>query len=70
VTFFGKDVIKNVTSSKKNRVQERHILPRNVTNVTRHIFLSPKKSDKCDATYPSLRREPGKKLGSDRPLVQ
>jgi len=44
VTFFGKDVTKKVTSSKKYIcVRERHILPRNVTNVTRHIFCHRKK---------------------------
>ena len=44
VTFSGKDVTKNVTSYKKHfRVRERHILPRNVTNVTRHIFCHRKK---------------------------
>jgi len=44
VTFFGKDVTKNVTSYKKYfRVRERHIVPRNVTNVTRHIFCHRKK---------------------------
>jgi hypothetical protein len=42
VTFFGKDVTKNVTNLKKNRVRERHILPRNVTDVMRHI-RHPKK---------------------------
>ena len=64
VTFFGKEVIKNVTSSKKYfRMRERHILPRNVTKVTRHIFWTPKKSDKCDVTHPNLRREPGTRFG-------
>jgi len=44
VTFFGKDVTKNVTSWKKYfRVRKRHILPRNVTNVTHHIFCHRKK---------------------------
>ena len=44
VTFFGQDVTKTVTSYKKYfRVRERHILPRNVTNVTRQIFCYRKK---------------------------
>ena len=47
VTFFGKDVTKNVTSSKKCfRVQDRHVLPRKVTKVTRHIFSHRKRWQK------------------------
>ena len=43
-TCFGKDVTKNVTSQKKYfRLRERHILPRHMTNVTRHIFCHRKK---------------------------
>jgi len=61
VTFFGKDVTKNVTSYKKYfRVRERHILPRNVTNVTRHTFCDRKK---WQMWRHSLRREAGKKSG-------
>ena len=42
--FFGKDVTKMSQVEKKYfRVQERHIIPKNVTNITCHIFLSPKK---------------------------
>jgi len=44
VTFFGKDVTKKRHKLQKYfRVRERHILPRNVTNVTRHIFSTKKK---------------------------
>ena len=61
VTFFGKDVTQNVTSSKKYfRVRENHILLRNVTNVT---FLVTEKRDKYDVADPNLRREAGKKSG-------
>jgi len=63
VTFFGRDVTK--TSQVKKiyfRVRERHILPRTVTNVTHHIFVT-EKSDTCDVTHPNLRWEPGKKSG-------
>jgi len=70
VTFFGKDVTKNVTSSKKYfRVRERHILPRNATNVTRQIFFVTEKRDMCDVTHPNLRQDAGKKSGQDRPYI-
>jgi len=43
VTFFGKCDKKRRKFKKYFRVRERHILPRNVTNVTRHIFCQRKK---------------------------
>jgi len=43
MTIFGKDATKNVTSLKKIRVRERLMLPRNVTNMTRHIVCHWKK---------------------------
>ena len=43
-------------------VQERHFLPRKVTKVTRHIFVT-KKSDQSAVIHPKLQREPGKKFG-------
>jgi len=36
--------------------------------VWRVTFLVTEKVDKCDVTHPNLRREPGKKLGWDRPI--
>jgi len=44
VMFFGKDVTKMSQVEKKYfRVQKRHIIPKNVTNITRHIFCHRKK---------------------------
>ena len=41
--FSGRMWQKTLQVKKKIRVRERHILPRNVTNVTRHIFCHRKK---------------------------